>query len=698
MFASLCFGQIQVAHRAWRGNGEPINYGILVCSSVRDVGKIYYQQNYESETGMARWECQNIGFGLFGWKHDDASGASVSIGGSNGQILYNNSGAIGGAPWTISGNNISGVGNFSIGQTFTQSSTSALNNIMNIDHVTLRSTYHRFQVSGTDQWVFGMGLPSAGSNNFTIARYLSGSYSEAGMTLDYSTGNAVFAKILTSDNFKRGTGSPESAVVGSVSDIYIRSDGAAGTIVYLKETGTASNTGWVALPSLSTIATASNTMTFTNKSISASQVNSGVLDIARLGTGGVGAGAKILFDNGTWGDVPAAGAGTFIATISDLKPTRSTVTNTNDTLNIAAGRCKGVTKSAATAKITAGNGTGTYVAYCTVTGEVVVEDSSAAGLTITCTNCTRTQVTTPTVIYGQIPIASGTISSGASVAQWSDPTDTRDLHSGGTLHSNGNGMNVQCASGECIHQVDSAVVQVKTDPVTPTGVVSMAAATSVRPFKEGTSDPGSCTAGEVLFRTDTGDIKKCYSSAWVTVGSGTAPSITDNLWVPFGTGGTDNAYAPGANVQRAYKITSTINRTFSKIRYRTSGTGYVAFAFVTSDGNTIITNGTMRCNNNTVGTDNGMECAFPGNVSVPAGTSYYLVVTADASTGLHVDNGQFGVIGWLGGTGLGTYVGTAANNSTGSGATLAVSVPLGTISPHTATIAGNHQPVVVFVP
>lgn len=46
-----------------------------------------------------------------------------------------------------------------------------------------------------------------------------------------------------------GAGSPESAVVGSVCDLYLRNDGGAGTTVYSKESGAATNTGWVALPS-----------------------------------------------------------------------------------------------------------------------------------------------------------------------------------------------------------------------------------------------------------------------------------------------------------------------------------------------------------------------------------------------------------------------------------------------------------------
>ena len=44
-----------------------------------------------------------------------------------------------------------------------------------------------------------------------------------------------------------GTGSPESVVTGSIGDLFVRTDGSAGAIVYTKNSGTASTTGWGAL-------------------------------------------------------------------------------------------------------------------------------------------------------------------------------------------------------------------------------------------------------------------------------------------------------------------------------------------------------------------------------------------------------------------------------------------------------------------
>ena len=44
-----------------------------------------------------------------------------------------------------------------------------------------------------------------------------------------------------------GAGSPEGAVTASPYTLYIRTDGTSGTMLYVKKTGTATNTGWVAV-------------------------------------------------------------------------------------------------------------------------------------------------------------------------------------------------------------------------------------------------------------------------------------------------------------------------------------------------------------------------------------------------------------------------------------------------------------------
>lgn len=60
-----------------------------------------------------------------------------------------------------------------------------------------------------------------------------------------------------------GTGSPESAVVGWIGDLFLRRDGAAGTVVYVKETGAGTNTGWVAYAPLPQTLSTAGTPQFT---------------------------------------------------------------------------------------------------------------------------------------------------------------------------------------------------------------------------------------------------------------------------------------------------------------------------------------------------------------------------------------------------------------------------------------------------
>lgn len=43
-----------------------------------------------------------------------------------------------------------------------------------------------------------------------------------------------------------GTGSPENVVAAPVGTLYLRSDGGAGTVLYVKESGADGNTGWTA--------------------------------------------------------------------------------------------------------------------------------------------------------------------------------------------------------------------------------------------------------------------------------------------------------------------------------------------------------------------------------------------------------------------------------------------------------------------
>lgn len=68
--------------------------------------------------------------------------------------------------------------------------------------------------------------------------------------------------VTTQDTrIRAGTGTPEAAVTGAIGDLFLRTDGGAGTSLYVKESGSG-NTGWAA--SVSAL-TASSVATFTNK-------------------------------------------------------------------------------------------------------------------------------------------------------------------------------------------------------------------------------------------------------------------------------------------------------------------------------------------------------------------------------------------------------------------------------------------------
>lgn len=60
----------------------------------------------------------------------------------------------------------------------------------------------------------------------------------------YLTGLEIDVTAIES-RVRHGVGSPESYVAAPVGTLYVRSDGGAGTTLYVKESGTG-NTGWIA--------------------------------------------------------------------------------------------------------------------------------------------------------------------------------------------------------------------------------------------------------------------------------------------------------------------------------------------------------------------------------------------------------------------------------------------------------------------
>jgi hypothetical protein len=78
----------------------------------------------------------------------------------------------------------------------------------------------------------------------------SGSHASAANTVQINGSAGVSVSgpltIQTGAKIRSGTGTPESAVTGSVGDLFLRTDGGANTTLYVKESGSATNTGWVA--------------------------------------------------------------------------------------------------------------------------------------------------------------------------------------------------------------------------------------------------------------------------------------------------------------------------------------------------------------------------------------------------------------------------------------------------------------------
>ncbi len=74
--------------------------------------------------------------------------------------------------------------------------------------------------------------------------------------------NAVRLRLNGATWVRSGTGTPEAAVTGAIGDVFLRTDGGAGTAIYVKESGSG-NTGWAP------IGTTSGTKTLTNTTLDA---------------------------------------------------------------------------------------------------------------------------------------------------------------------------------------------------------------------------------------------------------------------------------------------------------------------------------------------------------------------------------------------------------------------------------------------
>lgn len=87
----------------------------------------------------------------------------------------------------------------------------------------------------------GMYVPGSGRIGLTCG-------GAAALTFDASRNATVTGTVTVAGagTIRSGTNTPEGAVVGSVGDIFLRTNGGAATCLYVKESGAATNTGWVA--------------------------------------------------------------------------------------------------------------------------------------------------------------------------------------------------------------------------------------------------------------------------------------------------------------------------------------------------------------------------------------------------------------------------------------------------------------------
>lgn len=106
-------------------------------------------------------------------------------------------------------------------------------------------------VSGSDPQL--QGVPT-GNGTVTSVTVTAGTNLSGGGTVTTSgtitlnvTGTPSFTSVTVNGaKWSAGNGTPEGAVVGSVGDLFSRKDGGASTTLYVKESGSATNTGWIA--------------------------------------------------------------------------------------------------------------------------------------------------------------------------------------------------------------------------------------------------------------------------------------------------------------------------------------------------------------------------------------------------------------------------------------------------------------------
>ena len=227
----------------------------------------------------------------------------------------------------------------------------------------------------------------------------------------------------------------------------------------------------------------------------------------------------------------------------------------------------------ATAQITAGNGSGMARVYASEAGVVVVDHSSSAGLTVSCTGCGGQQSSNPTVPPEAIHLADVSITNGL----WDVVTDQRAFLASKTIRA-GAGIVLADVSGETEVSIDPGDIPRLGQANAWTGENDFSAASRLR-VRTGLTDP---PAGECAGSGDTGQVfvrqNAAARNASFYVCANTAAGVFE--WERISTGVSPGAYLRQNNGVLSFSAVERQNVFLRDEFYSTSGrVGQLAWDF-----------------------------------------------------------------------------------------------------------------------